>query len=142
MMIQDRVRLNGENRARIVEDLEVALKHGRGRVTVTPLEGDGKPSAAWRFSSALHCAECAIAYRDPVPNFFSFNSPIGACQICGGFGRSIGIDYGLVIPKAKLFCHSPSLSARSTFADFVTSAIAETSTYRHQSGSRTFSICF
>ena len=92
------MRLHGENRARIVEDLEAALKHGRGRVTVTPLEGDGKPSAAWRFSSALHCAECDIAYRDPVPNFFSFNSPIGACEICRGFGRSIGIDYGLVIP--------------------------------------------
>ena len=97
-VIQDRVRLNGENRARIVEDLEAALKHGRGRVTVTPLEGDGKPSAAWRFSSALHCAECDIAYRDPVPNFFSFNTPMGACEICRGFGRSIGIDYGLVIP--------------------------------------------
>ena len=97
-VIQDRVRLNGENRARIVEDLEAALKHGRGRVTVTPLEGDGKPSAAWRFSSLLHCAECDIAYRDPVPNFFSFNSPIGACEICRGFGRSIRIDYGLVIP--------------------------------------------
>ena len=97
-VIQDRVRLHGENRARIVEDLEAALKHGRGRVTVTPLEGDGKQSAAWRFSSALHCAECDIAYRDPVPNFFSFNSPIGACETCRGFGRSIGIDYGLVIP--------------------------------------------
>ncbi|MGH8537715.1 MAG: hypothetical protein ACREXM_14955, partial [Gammaproteobacteria bacterium] len=97
-VIQDRVRLHGENRARIVEDLEAALKHGRGRVTVTPLDGDGKQSAAWRFSSALHCAECDIAYRDPVPNFFSFNSPMGACEICRGFGRSIGIDYGLVIP--------------------------------------------
>ncbi len=97
-VIQDRVRLNGENRARIVEDLEAALKHGRGRVTVTPLEGDGKPSAAWRFSSLLRCPECDIAYRDPVPNFFSFNSPIGACEICRGFGRSIGIDVGLVIP--------------------------------------------
>src|SRR5690606_9685848 len=37
-------------------------------------------------------------YRDPTPAMFSFNSPIGACEICRGFGRTIGIDYGLVIP--------------------------------------------
>ncbi len=51
-----------------------------------------------KFSSDLHCAECDIHYRDPVPSAFSFNSPIGACETCRGFGRTIGIDYDLVIP--------------------------------------------
>ncbi len=97
-VIQDRVRLSAENRARVIEDLEAALKHGRGRATVHRLDADGRPTATWRFSSELHCAECDISYRDPIPNFFSFNSPIGACESCRGFGRIIGIDYGLVIP--------------------------------------------
>ncbi len=58
--------------------------------------------APWRFSTGLHCADCDIAYKDPTPSTFSFNSPIGACETCRGFGRSIGVDYGLVIPDAAL----------------------------------------
>ncbi len=59
--------------------------------------GDAAPGA-WRFSTDLHCADCDIHYRDPTPSLFSFNSPLGACETCRGFGRVIGIDYGLVIP--------------------------------------------
>ncbi|HKX38701.1 MAG TPA: excinuclease ABC subunit UvrA, partial [Burkholderiales bacterium] len=53
---------------------------------------------AFRFSTSLHCAECDIAYSEPTPAAFSFNSPLGACETCRGFGRVIGVDYGLVIP--------------------------------------------
>jgi excinuclease ABC subunit A len=66
--------------------------------------GAGRAHAAaadehvWRFSSDLHCAHCDIHYRDPVPSLFSFNSPIGACDTCRGFGRTIGVDWGLVVP--------------------------------------------
>ncbi|HWJ05152.1 MAG TPA: excinuclease ABC subunit UvrA [Steroidobacteraceae bacterium] len=61
--------------------------------------GDGSGSGeVWRFSTDLHCADCDIHYRDPNPSLFSFNSPLGACETCRGFGRVIGIDYGLVIP--------------------------------------------
>jgi excinuclease UvrABC ATPase subunit len=56
---------------------------------------------AWRFSSDLHCADCDIHYREPTPSLFSFNSPLGACETCRGFGRVIGIDYDLVIPDAS-----------------------------------------
>ena len=52
----------------------------------------------WRFSTDLHCADCDIHYRDPSPSLFSFNSPLGACETCRGFGRVIGIDFGLVMP--------------------------------------------
>ena len=60
----------------------------------------GACRAVWRFSTDLHCADCDIHYRDPTPSLFSFNSPLGACETCRGFGRIIGIDYGLVIPDA------------------------------------------
>src|ERR1043166_9200448 len=57
-----------------------------------------RPQEDWRcepFSNHLHCPHCEIAYRDPVPNLFSFNSPLGACETCRGFGRIIDIDLDL-----------------------------------------------
>ncbi len=94
-VIQDRLAFNGENRARLVEALEAALKLGRGHATVRLADA---PERAFRFSAHRHCAACDIAYADCVPNSFSFNSPVGACEQCRGFGRTIGIDYRLVIP--------------------------------------------
>jgi excinuclease ABC subunit A len=97
-VIQDRLRLDPDDRARLTEDLEAALKHGQGKVSIYPLGADQQPGAPLRYSSDLHCPDCDIHYRDPVPSLFSFNSPIGACDTCRGFGRVIGIDYGLVVP--------------------------------------------
>jgi len=97
-VVQDRVRLEPSRRARIAEALERALEHGRGRVIVYALDDDGEAVDARRFSSDLHCAECDVHYAEPSPNLFSFNSPVGACQTCRGFGRTMGIDYGLVVP--------------------------------------------
>ncbi len=62
------------------------------------LRGEGEGNIVWRFSSDLHCADCDIHYADPTPSLFSFNSPIGACEECRGFGRVIGIDFGLIVP--------------------------------------------
>ncbi|ABB32799.1 excinuclease ABC family protein [Geobacter metallireducens GS-15] len=97
-VIQDRTRLAPENRSRLVEGMEAALRVGHGRVLVYPLGGDGTPGEPRRFSSDLHCPDCDISYHDPAPHLFSFNSPVGACATCRGFGRVIGIDHGLVIP--------------------------------------------
>ena len=96
-VIQDRPPVTAGQRERIVEALETALRHGHGRVTVYLLDADGKASEGWRYSSDLHCADCDIHYHDTTPNHFSFNSPVGACPVCRGFGRTQGIDYGLVV---------------------------------------------
>jgi excinuclease ABC subunit A len=97
-VIQDRVRLDVSQRARLVEALEAALRHGRGKVSVHVLDEAGNAGLPRRFSNGLHCADCDIHYQEPTPNHFSFNSPIGACETCRGFGRTLGIDYDLVIP--------------------------------------------
>ena len=52
----------------------------------------------FRYSSNLHCPDCDIHYSEPTPAMFSFNSPLGACDTCRGFGRVIGVDFGLVVP--------------------------------------------
>ena len=84
--------------ARRPRQLEAALHGGRGRIVVHALDDAGDSRATWRYSSGLHCADCDIAYQDPLPSHFSFNSPLGACETCRGFGRVIGVDYDLVIP--------------------------------------------
>src|SRR5688572_9609470 len=99
-VVQDRLRLGNAERARVMESLETALRVGRGRATLNVVD-DGDPPqtlATWKYSSDLHCADCDLSYRDAVPSLFSFNSPVGACATCRGFGRIIGIDYGLVVP--------------------------------------------
>ena len=99
---QDRLRTGEDGRARLVEALEAALAAGRGRAeAAVGAAGDG-PDTVRRFSAALECPRCHIAYRDPIPNLFSFNSPIGACDTCRGFGREMGIDYDLVVPDERL----------------------------------------
>ncbi len=100
-VLQDRLRMGGAERARVVEALEAALKVGQGRVNVHLLAADNAGASSgtvWRYSSGLHCAECDIHYTEPNPSLFSFNSPMGACETCRGFGRVIGLDYGLVVP--------------------------------------------
>jgi len=96
-VIQDRFRWSTVDPARAGDAIEAALKVGQGRLDVYP-----RDAGAWRFSTGLHCPDCDINYKDPSPSTFSFNSPIGACETCRGFGRSIGVDYGLVIPDAAL----------------------------------------
>ncbi|MBV8496199.1 MAG: excinuclease ABC subunit A, partial [Gammaproteobacteria bacterium] len=99
-VVQDRLRIGGTERSRVLESLEAALRVGRGHVNVRVSEdADPQPAGTvWRYSSELHCADCDLAYHAPTPSAFSFNSPLGACDTCRGFGRTIGIDYGLVIP--------------------------------------------
>ncbi|PZA00275.1 excinuclease ABC subunit A [Gammaproteobacteria bacterium 2W06] len=95
---QDRVRVEAGRRDRLVEAAEAAFRHGRGHLVVEVLDDAREPIAEHRFSQALHCADCDRHYRDPSPSLFSFNSPVGACETCRGFGRIMGIDDGLVIP--------------------------------------------
>src|SRR5258706_5924767 len=116
---QDRLRIASSERQRVIEAIEAALRFGGGRVDAHLLaENPGSdndfaedrsddrprekslsaPDSRWRFSTDLHCADCDIHYADPHPSSFSFNSPLGACETCRGFGRVIGVDFGLVIP--------------------------------------------
>jgi len=103
-VIQDRVRINPEDRARITEALESALRFGQGKVNVyvDQKSGSEPDSLVHKYSSDLHCADCDIHYSEPTPAMFSFNSPLGACETCRGFGRVIGVDFGLVVPNESI----------------------------------------
>jgi excinuclease ABC subunit A len=136
-VVADRFRLGTAEKARVVEAIEVALKRG-GRLNVYVVEesaqlgsepkkldspssgspnlfgSDPNSSSMWRFSAGLHCPESDLRYPEPMPSMFSFNSAVGACETCRGFGRVIGVDLGLVIPNEKLTLRSGAIKTIQT----------------------------
>ncbi|HXY40425.1 MAG TPA: excinuclease ABC subunit UvrA, partial [Vicinamibacteria bacterium] len=96
-VVLDRITIERDQRQRIVDSLEAALRQAQGRVEVR-VASEEEPR---RYSEGLHCARCDIAYADPTPALFSFNHPVGACPVCKGFGRTMAIDPDLVVPDAR-----------------------------------------
>ena len=118
-VVADRFRIQSIEKARAVEAIETALKRGgRLNVYVTHAEDSEAGTVAaeemWRFSTGLHCPESDTRYTEPTPSLFSFNSAMGACTTCKGFGRVIGVDYGLVIPNDKLTLRSGAIKVMQT----------------------------
>ena len=109
---QDRLTLAPDQRARFTEAVETALHFGAGEVHLfSPAEHpasstphsslDVRPSlfrAIGAFSRGLNSPATGQRFRPASPALFSFNSPLGACPTCRGFGRVIEIDYRLAIP--------------------------------------------
>jgi excinuclease ABC subunit A len=120
-VIADRFRLHNTEKIRAIEAIEVALKRGGGRMAVYAQLAASRPDAdaapeweVWKFSTGLHCPESDRRYADPIPSMFSFNSAVGACETCRGFGRVIGVDYGLVIPNDKLTLRAGAIKTLQT----------------------------
>ena len=104
-VVADRFRLQTVEQSRAMEAIELALQRGNGRMTAFRMSADAAADdlgEAFGYSTGLHCPDSNLRYSDPTPSMFSFNSPAGACPVCKGFGRVIGVDYGLVIPNDKL----------------------------------------
>ena len=104
-VVADRFRLQNVEHVRAMEAIELALQRGNGRMTAYRMPADSDADSlgeAFRFSTGLHCPDSDLRYSEPTPSMFSFNSPAGACPTCKGFGRVIGVDYGLVVPNDKL----------------------------------------
>jgi excinuclease ABC subunit A len=88
----DLVKISPANKERLTDSLEQAFRLGRGEAQVWAA------GRALEFSKTLRCASCGRSFPEPAPNLFSFNSPLGACPTCQGFGRVITIDWDLVVP--------------------------------------------
>jgi len=113
-VVADRFKLGNTEQARVVEAIELAIKRGGGRLNVYwSLDAEATPEL-WRFSTGLHCPDSDLRYSDPIPSMFSFNSAVGACETCRGFGRVIGVDYGLVIPNDKLTLRAGAIKTIQT----------------------------
>jgi excinuclease ABC subunit A len=101
----DRIVVSRENRARIVDAVEIAYREaGEVLFEEVPREElpEGSQRPRHRFSTAYECRSCHKPGREPEPRLFSFNNPFGACPRCQGFGNTIDFDLNLVIPDKSL----------------------------------------
>jgi excinuclease ABC subunit A len=91
-IVVDRLVVQPDARTRLVDSLEIALRHGDGVVIISTDAGD------MLMSQKNACPVCGVSYDDPQPNSFSFNSPFGACSACDGLGETRDFDIDLVLP--------------------------------------------
>ncbi|HXG88742.1 MAG TPA: excinuclease ABC subunit UvrA [Vicinamibacterales bacterium] len=94
-VVIDRIRLEGDIRARLTDAIEMAYREGGGAGWAYEM---AEPPVVHVFSERFECRGCHITYEDPQPRLFSFNNPFGACPTCHGFGNIIELDMDLVIP--------------------------------------------
>jgi excinuclease ABC subunit A len=107
-VLVDRIVVNADNRARIVDAAEIAYREAGEVIFEEALraadveEGAAREPRRHRFSSAYECTSCHRPGREPEPRLFSFNNPFGACPRCQGFGNTVDFDMNLVIPDKGL----------------------------------------
>ena len=108
-VVIDKMKLGGtENstlRERLAKTVSTAMKQGEGLIMIL----DNERNEAKYFSKRLMDPVTGIAYKDPAPNIFSFNSPEGACPQCKGLGVIDEIDLKKVIPDDKQDIHSGAI---------------------------------
>ncbi|WP_138431529.1 excinuclease ABC subunit UvrA [Fodinibius saliphilus] len=102
-VVVDRFVINTKSEKRIAESVRLALEMAEGNVILSvPKEKDGEVVFKDHlYSQNLFDPESGLAYEDPAPNIFSFNSPYGACQNCDGLGYTYDVDRDLVIPNKE-----------------------------------------
>lgn len=112
----DRFRASRVERARAVEAVETALEKGAGQMAVYAEAPSAAPRLVARYRRGRVCPTCGRTFSDPSPNLFSFNSPLGACPTCRGFGRVIENDLALIIPDPSKSLEEDAVKPFSTFA--------------------------
>lgn len=113
-VVIDRIEPDGANRPRIKEGVLTALKMGNGIMMV--LERDVE-SKLHHFSKMLMDAESGLAYNEPQPNTFSFNSPYGWCNHCQGMGKVSVIDVDTIIPDRNKSINKGAIIPVGEFRD-------------------------
>ncbi|MGE5302943.1 MAG: excinuclease ABC subunit UvrA [Alphaproteobacteria bacterium] len=85
-LIVDRLVVREGVEKRLADSIEIAARYGSGVVKIEVAREENSEPLEMIFSQTLTCARCAIAIPEIEPRLFSFNSPIGACPVCGGMG--------------------------------------------------------
>ncbi len=88
--------LLADNKTRLKDSLEIALRIGKGTAIVSQKDKD------FVFSTHFACEKCGISLSELEPRLFSFNSPYGACPACTGLGEKLEVDPKLVMPNSNL----------------------------------------
>lgn len=97
-VVIDRIEVNDNAGTRIAKSIQTAFKYGKGLLMVMRHDDE----SLRYFSRLLMCPSTGLAYEDPEPNSFSFNSPYGACPKCNGLGEIAEVDKNKIIPDPNL----------------------------------------
>lgn len=108
-VVIDRLIIREGIESRLAESMEQALSLSDGLVYVDIIDGE-----KLIFSSKLACPECDIVIEEITPRSFSFNTPIGACEVCNGLGFSKEVDEELVLPNRDLSINQGAIACYST----------------------------
>lgn len=101
-VVIDRILVKKEDRQRITDSVKLAMAEGKGIMLLLPYNEDNREEQPQFFSKHLMDPEGGIAYDDPAPNIFSFNSPYGACPVCNGLGQIEELTEKGIIPDPEL----------------------------------------
>ena len=93
-LVVDRLKVADKGRKRLAETVATALKQGKGNLMVV----DPGTGTVRHLSRHLMCPTSGIAYEEPEPNLFSFNSPYGACPRCSGLGQVTDVALDRIVP--------------------------------------------
>ncbi|MDF1673004.1 MAG: excinuclease ABC subunit UvrA [Vicingaceae bacterium] len=96
-IVVDQIKVKSEDKKRINDSVNLAMRHGKGSLMVFDVEAD----TFSLMSKNLMCPTTGISYDEPAPNIFSFNSPYGACNKCNGIGVVSEIDLKKIIPNTN-----------------------------------------
>ena len=106
-IVIDRLKISPDIKKRLAEDIEISLRESEGIVRIE-LTGDntgdntadsiaGNTAEILTFSENYTCVDCGVSFEELSPRMFSFNSPFGACKVCGGLGVKKEIDPILIV---------------------------------------------
>lgn len=100
--------LSDEDTSRLLDSVQIAFNEGKGRLVVALQAGRGGDVTMHTFSNVFEAD--GIRFERPTELMFSYNNPIGACPVCGGYGSMIGIDESLVVPNASLSVYEGAIA--------------------------------
>jgi excinuclease ABC subunit A len=113
-LVVDRIVVKEEDRFRVSQSVNQTMLHGQG--VIMAINSD-TPEQVHYFSKFLMDPESGLAYDEPAPNLFSFNSPVGACPHCKGLGQVEEIAEDLVIPDPELSISRGGIAALGEYRD-------------------------
>ncbi|MFN7161135.1 MAG: excinuclease ABC subunit UvrA [Candidatus Gracilibacteria bacterium] len=93
-IVYERLSYDSSKDNRIREAIDKSLHFGKGEMAVWQYE----EKKLEKFSDQFRCDHCGLVYQKPMPAFFSYNSPLGACDACGGYGDEMTWDEKKVVP--------------------------------------------
>ena len=96
-LVVDRMRISDEAEERVMTSLKESMRQGKGTMALYDYEADGLRY----YSRHLMCPSTGVAFEDPAPHSFSFNSPQGACPRCSGLGTEAVFDSDKIIPDKE-----------------------------------------